>query len=469
MRHATPGRASGGSPASEHGRTRGTEPRRGAPVLSTALVVLLAVLPIVAAAFFSGCGGGGDSTTSGSKKEQTRDMSEWEHPGGRWHPMLEGSPTEEQLAEIEKLKSIGYLAGSVRAPDVFGVTIYDSTKAWNGLNFYTSGHTAGAYLMDMRGKILHEWRKSFMDAWRSGPGGELPKSSKGSGFWRRAYLFENGDVLAIFDGHAMIKIDKDSRLIWARFGGFHHDLEVMEDGRIYTLLREAHVVPRINPDHPILEEYIVILDADGNELKRVSQLEAIERAGRFDLLEGMKPYGDIFHTNTIEVLDGRLADRLPAFREGNVLICVRELDNIAVVDMDSEMVVWGTEGPWLKQHQPTVLDDGRMLIFDNGGSRNASRVLEFDPVTREITWVFKGDEQRVFHSPTCGSNVRLPNGNTLITETDRGRAFEVTREREIVWEYVNPAQAGDKEQFIASLFEVLRFPPEYVSSWLALH
>jgi hypothetical protein len=180
----------------------------------------------------------------------------------------------------------------------------------------------------------------------------------------------------------------------------------------------------------------------------------------------MKDSGDIFHTNTVEVLDGRLADRLPAFREGNVLICIRELDNIAVIDMDSEKVVWGTEGPWLKQHQPTVLPDGRMLIFDNGGSRGASRVMELDPVTREIVWVYKGDISNTFSSPQCGSNSRLPNGNTLISETDRGRAFEVTRDREIVWEYINPAQAGDESEFIASIFEVIRIPPSYVSSWL---
>ena len=414
------------------------------------------------AALLGGCGSGdGSGDADGSAG-----LAQWEKPGGRWHPVREGALTSEQVEEMERLRSLGYLAGSTEAPDVWGVTVYDEARTWDGLNLYTSGHTAGATLMDMRGNVLHEWNHSFLDAWRAGQGGELPKSSKGSGFWRRAYLFENGDVLAIFDGHAIIKVDKDSRLIWAQFGGFHHDLDVMEDGRIYVLLREPRIVPRIHPDSPIIEEFIVVLDADGNELERVSQLEAIERAGRQDLLEGMKESGDIFHTNTIEVLDGRLADRHPAFREGNVLICIRELDNIAVIDMARELVVWGVEGPWLKQHQPTVLDNGHMLIFDNGGGRGASRIMEFDPITREIVWVYKGDADNVFLSPQCGSNQRLPNGNTLISETDRGRAIEVTPEHEIVWEYINPAQAGDEGRYIASLFEVIRVPPQYVAGWL---
>jgi hypothetical protein len=370
------------------------------------------------------------------------------------------------MAEIEKLKSIGYLAGSTETPEVWGVTVYDSTRTWDGLNFYTSGHEPGAVLMDMRGNVLHEWKHSFIDAWRQGPGGELPRSSKGSGFWRRAYLFENGDVLAVFDGHAIIKIDRNSKLIWARFGGFHHDLDVLADGRIFTLLREPSILPEINPDRPVLEEFIVVLDENGDEIDRVSQLAAIMRSGRSELLEGMKESGDIFHTNTIEVLDGRLAHRDAAFEAGNILICIRELDNIAIIDMDTREAVWGLEGPWLKQHQPTVLDNGNMLIFDNGGSRGASRVLEFDPITLEIVWAYKGDASTIFHSPQCGSNERLPNGNTLISETDRGRAFEVTPEGEIVWEYVNPAQAGDRGQFIASLFEVMRMPRDYVAGWL---
>jgi hypothetical protein len=37
-----------------------------------------------------------------------------------------------------------------------------------------------------------------------------------------------------------------------------------------------------------------------------------------------------------------------------------------------------------------------------------------------------------------GSLERLPNGNTLIGETNRGRIIEVTRDGEVVWEYVTP-------------------------------
>jgi hypothetical protein len=44
---------------------------------------------------------------------------------------------------------------------------------------------------------------------------------------------------------------------------------------------------------------------------------------------------------------------------------------------------------------------------------------------------------------------RLANGNTLITESEGGRLFEVTPEGEIVWEYLNPVRGGEDGELIA--------------------
>jgi len=60
----------------------------------------------------------------------------------------------------------------------------------------------------------------------------------------------------------------------------------------------------------------------------------------------------------------------------------------------------------------------------------------------------------------------LPNDNILISETSGGRAFEVTREKEIVWEYLNPNRGGEDNALIAVIFEVTRFPNAYVEDWL---
>ena len=62
--------------------------------------------------------------------------------------------------------------------------------------------------------------------------------------------------------------------------------------------------------------------------------------------------------------------------------------------------------------------------------------------------------------------LRLPNANTLITESEAGRAFEVTPEKKIVWEYFNPHRGDEDPKLIATLFEVVRLPPDLPLEWL---
>lgn len=386
--------------------------------------------------------------------------------GGSWRPArgeLAGAElTEEQLREVERLMALGYVSGSVAAGVAAGVTVYDRELAFNGANLLTSGHAPEALLVDMEGRVLHTWRCEFEDAW---PGRALPRGDVNSGFWRRAYLYPNGDVLAIFEGLGLIKVDRESNLIW-RYDGFcHHDLFVEDDGTILVLEREPRIVPEIDPQRPILEDFVTTLSASGEFIGRVSVLRALENSDYSALMKRVTQPGDVFHTNTLELLDGTLEGRSPAFRRGRVLVSILVLDTVAVIDLDDRKVTWALTGLWCEQHQPTVLPDGHMLVFDNEAGPGTSRVLEIDPLTQEVFWRYEGAVGSPFYSSTCGSNQRLPNGNTLITESDSGRAFEVQRDGTIVWEFVNPYRAGKNGEFIATLFEVVRLDPDFPLDW----
>ncbi len=369
----------------------------------------------------------------------------------------------EQRAIIEQLEALGYASGSVAARGHSGITIHDRERAWAGYNFYTSGHAPEALLADMDGQVLHRWSKEFRDVWPDYP---IDDSSVKSQFWRRAHLYPNGDLLAIFGGLGIVKLDKDSNILWEDPGRQHHDVFVAENGDLYLLTREAHVVPRVDPKLPILEDFIAIFDSEGREKYRLSLLEAFERSGSDEIWPTRRSREkDIFHTNSIEVLDGRLAHRLPTFRKGNVLTSMRALDAIAVIDLDQRKAVWWHFGEYALQHDPKILDGGTLLLFDNQGREGESAVLEYAPETMEVVWSYRGSANEPFFTRSCGTAQRLPNGNTLITESDNGRAFEVTPEHEIVWEFVNPHRAGDDGEFIATLFEMLRLPPDFPIDW----
>lgn len=389
-------------------------------------------------------------------------------PPGSWRRMREPIPDAERTQEaIKRLESIGYVGGYNPAPDASAVTVHERESAHPGLNLYISGHACKAFLMTMDGVVAHEWSYDFRKVW---PQYVRPRNDLSPPWntehWRRVYMYDNGDLLAIHEGIGMIKLNKDSQLLWAYPGRCHHDLFVAADGTIYVLTRKAHIVERIHPTQPILEDFITLLEADGSVGMHLSILECFENSRYAPALNLMKLSGDIFHTNALEILDGHLADRSSAFAPGNALISIRELNLIAVVDIEARAVVYTASGMWVKQHDPTIVNGGRILLFDNLGQAGRSKAVEFDPFSQEVYWSYGARRSEDLFSKSSGSSQRLPNGNTLITESDNGRAIEVTPANEIVWEFINPARAGPHNELIATVSELLRiWQPERLA-WL---
>src|SRR6516225_3503486 len=138
---------------------------------------------------------------------------------------------------------------------------------------------------------------------------------------------------------------------------------------------------------------------------------------------------------------GNSVEELP---EGDILASYRPTSTVIRISRKTGKIVWKLGPPTVAgQHAPTLLENGNILIFDNGPHRlddsvPYSRAIEVDPATNAIVWKYQDKPAWNFFSPRMGCAQRLPNGNTLITESSFGRFFEVTKEGEIVWEYVNP-------------------------------
>jgi arylsulfotransferase ASST len=360
------------------------------------------------------------------------------------------------LETIRQLANLPYLEG-YRPPTAGGVIrAYDRALAQDGLNFFTSGHAPEALLMDMDGKVVKRWAS---DALKAIPGVQLSSNHHGhETFLRDAELLPDGGIIGMFDEFGVVRLDASSRVVWAWRGPVHHDLCMDEDGHTWSILHERRVVPELDRGEPVLDDFFIELSSDGKLLRRMSLADCFLRSRYAAMLFDIPAFNeDVFHTNSIVVLDGSAVGRVAAFRRGNLLVSIKRLNAVAVIDPDAGKVVWALAGQWYGQHSAKLSPSGHVLLFDNLGTlRPASRVLEVDPVTQRVIWSFGGRHDENLLSETVGFVERLGNGNTLITESNRGRVVEVTPDNRVVWEFVNPARVIMRKELVATVYFMKR-------------
>jgi len=327
----------------------------------------------------------------------------------------------------QRLNTLGYLQTAPIRPDDdrSGVVLNNRNKSAPGLNFYKESASPEALLVDQDGLQVHVWRFD--------PGDSVE--------WIHAELSpEDGAVIGVGKDDSIFRLSVDSELEWRTPLRAHHDLHVREDSSIWALSRRHTRWPERYGDRTILEDFVTVLSADGEILDEFSLLEPFRGSAYEYLMPEVADFEfdaafDIQHTNHVEVFDGTLADQSPLFREGNVLVSFRTINTIAILDPQTHKILW-LWGPTnlAVQHHPRLLENGRILVFDNGFEE--SRVLEIELPLGKIAWEYK--EGPSFHSSWGGSAQRLANGNTLITNTRHGEVFETTPGGEVVWRFFNP-------------------------------
>lgn len=359
---------------------------------------------------------------------------------------------------IDELKSLPYLTWTpIDEKDALktGVTFYDEILSFKGVNIYSSGIEGTAYLIDMDGNKLHNW------------------SSNKSLYWNYAEMNNQGDLFVISGDKLLMKINWNSNIQWISKNRYHHDIALAKNGDIYCYTRGKIEVPFASKELPLLNDYITILSPKGKIKKNISIFKLFGKEINQQKLKEITKYLeensdvvsnflesytllDIFHSNSIEIIN---KDITGFAKKGNVLISIRELNTIAVIDLEKEEIIWRWGENYLKkQHHPTLLTNNNILIFDNLGLGESSRIVELNPITKKIEWVYDHQE---FYSDTRGGNQRLSNGNTLITESNSGHVFEVTKDKKVVWEFWNPVIKKDKR---ATIYRMMRLDNEILKN-----
>jgi hypothetical protein len=193
---------------------------------------------------------------------------------------------------------------------------------------------------------------------------------------------------------------------------------------------EWHDVDRYGPNR------ILIADMDNNEVRLVNtsteMIEWVWDAQRYlDVNTGGSAYfktsypEDWTHLNDVEVL-----------ADGRVMVSLRNHDQVVFIDPEE-----GVEQDWTlgeddahsivnEQHNPDYIppEDGgpAVVVSDSHNDRIVEYQRENGSWTRSWEW---SDE--TMNWPRDGD--RLPNGHTLVTDTNGDRVFEVDTAGDVVW------------------------------------
>lgn len=405
-----------------------------------------------------------------------------------------------------------------------GTTIYYPDRAWNGYTIFRIPGNEGDVLIDMNGREIRRWSHTAGYPARILPGGYF-MGSMGNLSPHQDLItliqwdWDDNEVWR-FDRLQQVET-KDGNTIWA--ARQHHDWQregnpvgyytpgadpLVDRGKTLILAHKKLMAPAIT-DKRLDDDYIVEVSWDGEILWEWLASDHFEEFGfdqdSQDAIRKAVKYSeqtqafDWLHINSATYVGpNKWYDQGDQrFHPENIIISGREANLIAIISRAGN-IVWkmGPDfrsddkhmaiGQIIGQHHPHIIPKGlpgagNLMVFDNGGSagygapnplapdgvstltRFTSRVIEFNPVTFEMMWEYAppGRANYQFFSRNVSSAQRLPNGNTLITEGAEGRLFEVTAEKEIVWEYMMPYFEGDSSP-VSRTYRAYRIPYAWI-------
>lgn len=318
-----------------------------------------------------------------------------------------------------------------------GLTAYDPEKAYNGYTLFTTLSGDGTvYLIDLHGEVVHQWKLPYPPYY-----GYLLEN--GNLFYNGWTPPQSGDLRfphwPLYKAGVILEADWEGNILWEyKNVDHHHDARRMRNGNNILLTVEKtpeEVARKIRgqiADSGIWSDKIIEVTPSGEIIWEWHAWEHLDELIDKPVHSSEDPH-HWPHGNCIEELP-----------DGDILVSFRGISTVVIISKKTGKIIWQLGHDVLaQQHDPTYLDNGNILIFDNGTQRLSdphtySRVIEVNPKTNEIVWEYRDTPAYNFYSAFISGAQRLANENTLIVEGLNGRIFEVTSKGEVVWEYVSP-------------------------------
>ncbi len=404
-------------------------------------------------------------------------------------------------------------------------------KAFVGYTLFAPKHNTTTYLIDNQGRVVNSWESEYEPGQSVYllPNGNLLHCcfTRNKGFTRGG----EGGRLEEFDWNGKLvwefSYSSDEYLS-------HHDIQPLPNGNILVLAVEkksyeqcvaAGFTPRNLRDRQLFPEHIIEVQPtrpkggkivwewhvwdhliQDNDRTKANYGRPADHPGRIDVdCNGRGAPAFWNHANSIAY----------SAKLDQIVLSARGCNEIWVIDHNTTtkeaagrggdlLYRWGNPAAYgrgtsrdrqlFQQHDAQWIPAGypgagNILIFNNGLDRGYSTVVEIKPPVdnrgryaladgaaygpARPAWEYKAANPRDFYSSEISGAHRLPNGNTLICAGVHGKFFEVTREGETVWEYVNPMVRGGilaqgevagkdhRGHSLNAVFKIHRYEPDY--------
>jgi len=359
------------------------------------------------------------------------------------------------------------------------IPMYDKNAANNGLSLVTSiieNNSLSMKIIDMEGIVVHKWNVDWFDIWPDVehlPKESIPKDKPGTHI-HGAVLLDNGNLVFNYEHLGMVMLDVCGNIVWRLPYRTHHSIYLDEYNNLWVSGQKNHEIPDPafpNYEPPFIEPFVLKVSLKGEILNEISIMDLLKDNDLQSLLYmssrnnySPKITGDALHLNDVETFPSYMEEGV--FKAGDIMVSLRNINAIIVFNEKTRKIKYVSIGGFIRQHDPDFIDGNTISIFDNNNiapykSGQQSRILIKSYLNNQSIVYYSGSKQKSFYSLIMGKHQWLQNGNLLITEGSEGRAFEIDKNGNIVWEYINIIDDG----YVGIVEEVQRLPTNFTKEF----
>jgi hypothetical protein len=359
------------------------------------------------------------------------------------------------------------------------IPIYEKKAACSGLSLVTSiieKDSLSVKIIDMDGSFVHGWNIDWFEIWPDAthiPKESIPKSRPGTHIHGNV-LLDNCDLVFNFTLLGLVRLDVCGNVVWRLPYRTHHSIYRDEYNNLWVSGQKIHKkpLPRF-PKHkpPFIEETVLKISLDGKILNEISMMDLLKENDLQSLLimsskaDHIHVSGDTLHLNDVETFPSFKEEG--AFKAGDIMVSLRNINTILIFTEKDRKVKYMSIGGFIRQHDPDFFDGNTISVFDNNNIEsdedgNNSRIVMKSLIDNRSYVYYSGSKDKPFYTSIMGKHQWLKNGNLLITESMKGRAFEINKRGKIVWEYINILEDG----YIGIVEEVQRLSNKYTKEFI---